>query len=45
VLQVGGNPRHDTLRGGSYISVEKAKENDWVVVANDANWQTRYVAL
>ncbi|CAH1381135.1 unnamed protein product [Tenebrio molitor] len=40
---VGGNPRHDTLRGGSYISVEKAKENDWVVVANDANWETRYL--
>jgi neutral ceramidase len=39
----GGNPRHNSLLGSSYISVEKATGDDWVVVATDANWETRYL--
>ncbi|XP_008198655.1 neutral ceramidase-like [Tribolium castaneum] len=39
---VSGNPRHDVLHGGTYISVEKSEGDDWVLVASDANWETRF---
>ncbi|XP_044262814.1 neutral ceramidase-like [Tribolium madens] len=39
---VSGNPRHDVLHGSTYISVEQSVGDNWVLVASDANWETRF---
>ncbi|XP_063912846.1 neutral ceramidase-like [Zophobas morio] len=38
---VSGSPRHDVMHGRTFLTVEKSTGDDWVVVATDANWETR----
>ncbi|XP_008198715.3 neutral ceramidase-like [Tribolium castaneum] len=39
---VAGNPRHDSLRGVTFLTVKKLIGKDWTVVLTDANWETKY---
>lgn len=39
---ISSNPRNNLQHGKSYFNVEKySSDNDWVVIANDANWDTK----
>lgn len=41
---VSGNPRNDLMTESSFFFVEKLQQNaDWVIVATDANWETRFI--
>lgn len=37
-----GNPRNNLMTESTFFSVERLQGNSWVVVATDANWETRF---
>ncbi|CAH2077088.1 unnamed protein product, partial [Iphiclides podalirius] len=39
---VAANPRNDLRQESSHIMVERYEGNDWVVVATDADWETKF---
>lgn len=39
---VGANPRNDLKQEGSHAVVERFELTQWVVVANDADWDTKF---
>jgi neutral ceramidase len=42
---VSGNPRNNHMTESSFFFVEKQLSNgEWLVIATDANWETRSVA-
>jgi neutral ceramidase len=36
-----GNPRNDFKTGNNYLSVEHREGDQWVPIANDADWETK----
>lgn len=40
---VAGHPRNGFQTEGSYLYIEKREGNDWLIVATDANWETRFI--
>jgi neutral ceramidase len=40
---VSGNPRNNPMRGGSFLLVERRRDDmtGWEVVATDADWSTK----
>lgn len=44
VTFVAGNPRNNLMTESSYFFVERRLPNNtWVIVATDANWETRFI--
>jgi len=40
---IAGHPRNNVMHGKTFLTVEKlVAEDEWVVVATDANWETKY---
>lgn len=39
---IAGNPRNNLMHDKSFFTVERQSEDDWAVVATDANWETRF---
>ncbi|XP_026489460.2 neutral ceramidase-like [Vanessa tameamea] len=40
---VGANPRNDLLQESSHITVERLELGQWVTIATDADWDTKFV--
>lgn len=40
---VSGHPRNNLLHGRTFLAIEQQKGNNWVTVATDANWETKYL--
>ncbi|KAJ8730528.1 hypothetical protein PYW08_001941 [Mythimna loreyi] len=40
---VGANPRNDLKQEGTHAVVERLEMTEWVVVANDADWDTKFM--
>lgn len=43
VTFVAGNPRNDLRTESSYFFVERQLNAQWITVATDANWETRFI--
>lgn len=39
---IAGNPRNDLQTEKTFLTVERREEQNWVVVATDANWETKF---
>ncbi|KAI8422810.1 hypothetical protein MSG28_006555 [Choristoneura fumiferana] len=39
---IGANPRNNLRQGSSHVVVERQDLGEWVVVATDANWETKF---
>lgn len=40
---VSGNPRNNLQHGESYFTIQQLNDDNWITVANDANWETKWV--
>ncbi|XP_057339606.1 neutral ceramidase [Microplitis mediator] len=38
---VAGHPRNNLMTGRSFLTIEKSKNNSWVEIATDADWETK----
>ena len=41
VTQVAAHPRNNLTLGSTYLTVERFDGGRWIVIATDANWETR----
>ncbi|XP_070501722.1 neutral ceramidase [Chironomus tepperi] len=39
---VAGNPRNNLMTDSSYFYVERIVNDEWMIVATDANWETKF---
>jgi len=39
---VSGNPRNNLMHGETFLKVERLEGDDWILVANDAVWETKF---
>lgn len=39
----GGHPKNNLRRQGSYLQVQRQSGKDWITVANDWDWETKYM--
>ncbi|KAK0092161.1 hypothetical protein PV326_002057 [Microctonus aethiopoides] len=39
---VSGHPQNNLMTGGSFLTIEKLIDNQWIVIATDADWETRF---
>lgn len=37
-----GSPRNNLRTGGTFLAVQQYKDGEWVTIANDADWETKY---
>ncbi|KAK0183423.1 hypothetical protein PV327_001467 [Microctonus hyperodae] len=39
---VAGHPQNNLMTGESFLTIEKLIDNRWIVIATDADWETRF---
>jgi len=39
----GGHPKNDLRIEGTYLQVQRKSGGDWLTIANDGDWETKYV--